>query len=196
MVIIGATDCQNKSDKELVQLSLQNQDYFLYLMKKYEAPLTRYIRRISNLDQDTIADILQEVFLKVYQNLNEFDQSLKFSSWIYRIAHNQLMSYYRKLKARPRIVTLEDDSKILDNLISNIDIEKEINNQLNRKVILRILKKLDFKYSEVLILRFLEDKSYEEISDILKKPIGTVATLINRAKKEFKKLLDKQNIEL
>ena len=196
MHITESRDCQNKNDKELVQLSLQNQDYFLCLMKKYEAPLTRYIRRISNLDQETIQDVLQEVFIKVYQNLNDFEQSLKFSSWIYRITHNQLMSHYRKVKARPQTIILEDDSKILDNLISNIDIEKEINNQLNREIILQTLNNLDFKYREVLILRFLEDKSYEEISDILKKPTGTVGTLINRAKKEFKKLLGKQKIEL
>ncbi|MEA2112539.1 MAG: sigma factor-like helix-turn-helix DNA-binding protein, partial [Patescibacteria group bacterium] len=63
--------------------------------------------------------------------------------------------------------------------------------ELKQEVFL-MLSKIDIKYREVLILKFLEEKSYREMSDILRKPEGTIATLINRAKKEFLKILEKQ----
>lgn len=177
---------QKLSDEELVRLTLKKQDIFLYLMQRYEQKLLRYIRRISNLDPDDAQDILQEVFIKTYNNLNDFDPSLKFSSWIYRITHNQVISNFRKLKARPQKILWDDNEEFIKNIASEFNLEKEIDGKLDRQVILQILDKLDFKYKETLELRFLEDKSYQEISDILKKPAGTVATLINRAKKQFK----------
>lgn len=192
--MISPQKCQGKTDVDLVNLTLANQEYFLCLMEKYKAPLLRYIRRISNFDPDTSEDILQDVFIKIYQNLNDFDTSLKFSSWTYRITHNQVISYYRKTKVRPQTVTIDDDKNLLNKLISNLDIEKDVNNIINQRLILNILSKIDIKYREVLILKFLEDKSYQEISDIIKKPLGTIATLINRAKKKFREELIKQDI--
>ena len=74
--------------------------------------------------------------------------------------------------------------------------EKEIDLITDKQLITDILNSLDYKYKEILELKFLEEKDYREISDILKKPLGTIATLINRAKKQFKKELIKQNIKL
>jgi len=177
----------NLSDAELVKLTLKDSENFLYLMQRYEAKLLRYIRRISNLNEDDAQDILQEVFIKVYNNLNNFDSSLKFSSWIYRITHNSVISNFRKLKARPQKILWDDNEDFIKNIASEFNLEKEIDGKLDREIILQILDKLDFKYKEVLELKFLEDKTYNEISDILKKPAGSVATLIHRAKKEFSK---------
>ncbi|MBU4536457.1 sigma-70 family RNA polymerase sigma factor [Patescibacteria group bacterium] len=93
-----SNELDKKTDGELVSLVLENSDYFLYLVRRYEQKLTRYIARISNLDKDDIEDVLQDIFIKVYKNLNGFDTSLKFSSWIYRITHNEVISNYRKFK--------------------------------------------------------------------------------------------------
>ena len=183
---------QDKTDEDLVILTLKDQDNFLYLMKRYESKLLRYVMRISNLDRHEAEDIIQEVFIKTYQNINDFDSSLKFSSWIYRITHNQVISNYRKTKARPQVITWEEKDNFLNNLASDFDLNKEIDLKYLKKDIYKILSKLDIKYREILILRFLEDKDYKEISDILKKPMGTVATLINRAKEQFKKKYEKQ----
>ncbi len=188
--------CQGKTDIDLVNLTLANQEYFLCLMDKYKEPLLRYIRRISSFNPDTTEDILQDVFIKIYQNLNDFDPSLKFSSWAYRITHNQVISHYRKTKARPQTVTIDDDKNLLNKLVSNLNIEKDVNNILNQRLIWKILNSLDIKYREVLILKFLEDKSYQEISDIIKKPLGTIATLISRAKEKFHQELIKQDIKI
>ncbi len=185
-----------KTDEELVNLALADQDYFLYIIKRYKGKLYNYIRRITNLDTEDIEDILQEVFIKVYQNLNDFDLDLKFSSWIYRIAHNQTISHYRRAKARPQGNAVELDDKLIKSLASDFNIEKNIDINLLRKGIYKILDNLDKKYNEVLVLKFFEEKNYKEISDIIKKPVGTVASLLNRAKDEFRKELAKQKIKL
>ena len=181
-------DPNKNSDEELVKLTLVNQDNFLFIMKRYESKLLRYILRISGIKKEDAEDLLQEVFIKVYENLNDFDQKLKFSSWIYRITHNMVIDNFRKMKVRPAIANFNEDinNKILANIKSDFDIFKEIDIKYLREGIEKVLKKMDRNYKEVLVLRFFEDKSYEEISDILKKPTGTVSTLINRAKKQFK----------
>ena len=181
-------DINKNSDEELVKLTLSNQDYFLFIMKRYKDKLLRYILRISNIKKEDAEDLLQEVFIKVYQNLNDFDQKLKFSSWIYRITHNIVIDNFRKIKARPEIANLDEEinDRVLENIKSDFNISREIDIKYLRDVMEKVLKKIDRKYREVLVLRFFEDKSYEEISDILKKPMGTISTLINRAKKQFK----------
>ncbi len=183
-------ELDNYSDEELVSLSLENQSNFAILIDRYEGLLKRYVFRISNFPQEDVEDVLQDVFIKVYQNLNAFNHKLKFSSWIYRITHNQVISQYRRNKARPQLDWQVDDD-FMNNLKSDIDIGKSLDDKILKNEVKEILNKMDYKYSQVLVLKFLEEKSYAEISDILKKPQGTVATLINRAKKQFKKELNK-----
>jgi RNA polymerase sigma-70 factor, ECF subfamily len=188
--------CVDKTDEELVGLSLTNQAYFVCLIKRYEAKLLRYIKRLSNFSLEDAEDILQEVFIKVYQNLNAFDPQLKFSSWIYRITHNQVISAFRKTKARPLVANWDVNDDWLKNFAADFDIKKEIDDKLLRKTITLILDKLDFKYSQILVLKFLENKSYKEISDILQKPEGTIAAMLFRAKKQFAKEIARQNIKI
>ena len=188
-------DINKLEDKELISLILQDQDNFAYLMNRYEAKLSRYIRRISGLRAEDAEDILQDVFIKTYQNINSFDKSLKFSSWIYRIAHNEVISNWRKKKARPEEATW-DVTDLLNNLADDTDMSKNIDIEYLRKNIDTILASMDMKYREVLILKFLEEKDYREISDILKKPMGTVATLISRAKKQFGQKIAELDIKL
>ena len=86
------------SDKQLVRRSLENPDEFLYLMKRCEKKLLRYIRRISTVRHEEAEDLLQNIFLKTYRNLNAFDQTLKFRNWAFRITHNAALNYVRKKK--------------------------------------------------------------------------------------------------
>lgn len=174
------------SDEKLVKLTLKNEDYFLYLMQRYEKQLLAYIHRLTNVSHEDAEDILQEVFIKIYQNLNDFDKGLKFSSWAYRITHNQIISHWRKIKARPKSIEGEYNENILQGLIFDLDIASELDKKYLNNYIRHSLRELDIKYKEVIILRFFEEKSYEEISDIIKKPKGTVATLLKRAKEQLK----------
>jgi len=185
-----------KTDEELVPLVLENQEYFLYLVRRYEEMLMRYIRRISGLAKEDSEDLLQDIFIKIYQNLNDFNTSLKFSSWEYRIAHNEVISNYRKVKARPKTISYNDDPVLINKLASNKDFIKEIEKEYDTKVIRKVLAKMDTKYREALILRFLEEKDYKEMSDILQKPIGTVGAMVNRGKGQFKKIVNSEGIDL
>ncbi len=176
-----------QSDLDLVKLTLENQENFLYLVQRYEKKLLRFIRRISGLNSDDAQDLLQEVFIKVYQNLNDFDQNLKFSSWLYRITHNQVVSNYRKNKSRPQLSLFDLDLESCESLISDFDASQNMDQKILRDKMSRALDGLDLKYKEVLVLKYLEDRSYEEISDIIKKPTSTVGTLLSRAKKNLEK---------
>jgi len=190
---------KNMSDEQLVQVSLKNQNCFYYLMKRYESRILRYIKRITNVSQEESADILQEIFIKVYRNLNGFNQKLKFSSWIYRIAHNEIINQYHKRKLYSAMISLNIEDNDANNLAEVVrdtpDVDDKYISRENAEKVREALTELPDKYREILILRFLEDKSYDEISHILRKPAGTVATLINRAKSKFRKIAEYHKLE-
>lgn len=176
---------QELEDSDLVRLSLADQDQFSHIISRYRDRLARYIRRLGAINNEDEEDILQDIFLKVYLNLNDFNQDLKFSSWIYRIAHNQVISHFRKRQVRPEAHSLPIDSEGLQLLAKDISLERQSDAILRHEAIATALQKIEPRHREVLILKFFEDKSYQEISDILKKPEGTVASLLNRAKKSL-----------
>ena len=191
---ISKDNCQKFNDEKLVKKSLKNIKYFACLFERYEKKLVRYILRISSFSEEEANDILQEVFLKIWKNLNKFDNSLKFSSWAYRIAHNTAVSEWKKSKSYGKDQQTKIDDELFQNLPSKIDLIKEFQKENNNKEIRKILSALPEKYSDVLVLKFLEEKNYNEISDILKKPPGTIATLIHRAKKAFRDETSRKNI--
>jgi RNA polymerase sigma-70 factor (ECF subfamily) len=175
-----------KTDRELVKFTLRDKNSYGYLMQRYEKKLMRYIIRLSGASKDDAEDILQGVFIKAYQKLNDFDINLKFSSWIYRITHNETVSYLRKSDSRPKILSPEKNSIMVNLLKKEPDLEKEIDRKKLAENINKIIYGLKRKYKEVLILKYIEEKDYREISDILKKPPGTVATLLKRGKEKLK----------
>ncbi len=193
--IIG-DDGTKLSDAELVKLTLSNQSNFVFLVDRYKGKLTSYVKRLTNANNEDAEDILQEVFIKVYLNLNAFNKDLKFSSWIYRITHNQVISGHRKIKARPEGYAVNLDDQLAKSLAADIDIKGTVDNKILRETINIVLDNLDPKYRDVIVLKFLEEKSYQEISDILKKPLGTVASLMNKAKQEFKLEFEKKNFKI
>jgi len=183
---------KTKADANLVKLTLKNPENFALIIEKYQKPFFYYIKRISNISDEDIEDELQEIFLKIYQNLNNYKTDLKFSSWVYRIARNHIISHYRKIKARPQKISndWEINESILQNIATDLNLADEMEHKLLAQKIKLTLDKLDLKYKEVLIYKFFEEKTYDEISDIIKKPTGTVGTLINRAKKQFIKIYE------
>ena len=94
--------CDNTTDEQLLELAKTNEQAFACLVDRYEKKLLSYIMRISNVNLQEAEDILQDAFIKAYTNINDFDSKLKFSSWMYRITHNEVISAYRKRKARPQ----------------------------------------------------------------------------------------------
>lgn len=172
------------TDEELVEL-VRSKDKELYaeIIKRYQKKLMRYVINITQ-DEDKAADIVQNTFIKAYINLNGFNIKKKFSSWIYRIAHNEAINLLNKYKKQ---LSLNQDMD-LDSGISLEDrlIEKELKNRAHF-----CLGQIPLHYREPLSLYFLEEKSYEEISDILRIPVNTVGTRINRAKILMRKICQK-----
>jgi len=173
---------QKATDEQLTGLSIKNPDNFGILISRYWKCLFRYVRRISYFEKEDIEDILQETFIKVYKNINSFDNSLKFSTWIYQITRNTVIDAIRKKSVRPQSAGLENDD-LMKIIKSNESPEKDIIFKEDLEKIKEVISELPIKYREVLVLRFLEEKTYEEMVDILKKPKGTVASLVNRGKK-------------
>jgi len=166
-------------------------------MVRYEAKLRRYIARLGVHSPDDQLDVLQDIFLKTYRNINGFDIKLKFSSWIYRIAHNETISWYRKKNVRPEGHLVGDSEEILGFIAASTEsADVEFDEQINAEVINQAILSLDKKYSEVILLRFFEHKDYEEISDILKIPVGSVGTLIHRGKKQLARAINTEHVRI
>lgn len=174
----------NQKDQALVKLISEQDDReaLKILIERYQAPLERYLFRIgvNNHDCD---DVLQNTMIKMYININSYNE-LKgtFSSWLYRITHNEAQSFFKKNK---RSLTVDDESW-WEAIKSDEDLGESANNSQLKGAISTALNKLNQKYSEPLTLHFLEGKSYQEISYILKIPTSTVGVRINRGKAKLK----------
>jgi RNA polymerase sigma-70 factor, ECF subfamily len=150
---------------------------------------TRLLRYASNLLRDTAdaEDVVQDSLLSAYKNINSFDPSKKFSSWIYRIVHNGAISKIRKVwRYLPMLPDFDWPS--------GEDLEDDYYKKELTETMKSCLDDLDLKYREVMILYYLEDNSYDEISDILRLPTSTVGVRLRRAKIKLKDICKKRNI--
>lgn len=153
-----------------------NVQAYAEVVARYEAPLLRYTVFLVH-DHASAEDIVQDTFIKAYRNLAGFNTRRKFSSWIYRIAHNTAMDMVKK--RQPVVIDQSDLNRLAT-------VEPKIAEQIDRQIlardISRCLAKIPPKYSAPIILYFIQHKSYSEISDILRIPTATVGVRINRAK--------------
>ncbi len=183
------------TDQELVALALKERAFFGNIVDRYQAKLRRYITRLGVKNPDDQEDVLQEIFIKVYRNLNSFDPSLSFSSWVYRIAHNEAVSWYRRLKVRPEGYLVADSEALLGLLAHDGEgPEVRAEREHDARSVQTALESLEEKYRVVLVLRYFEYLEYEDISHVLKVPVGTVGTLIHRAKKQLRQKLEALDI--
>jgi RNA polymerase sigma-70 factor (ECF subfamily) len=176
---------KNLTDEEIVKkVRLENQEFYALLMERYQAKLLRYANNLVK-DEQKAKDIVQEAFIKSFVNLNGFDTKKKFSSWIYRITHNVTLNSIKKYHREvPMLENFDFESE--ENL------EKDFSQKEIAIAVEKCLSKIPLLYSEPLALYYIEEKSYEEIGDILKIPQGTVATRISRSKLLMKKICQKK----
>lgn len=180
-----AINTTNFTDEQLVvKIRENNKELFSEVMHRYQTKLSHYLKKFFR-SQDELDDVLQEVFIKAYKNLYGFDVDKKFSSWIYRIAHNEAINHIKK-NSRKNISLDETEWEIVD---EKLDLHDEFDNKQLGEKIQRAMGELKQKYREPLILYFFEQKSYEEISDILRLPRNTVGILIMRGKSKLKDIL-------
>ncbi|MDQ5981844.1 MAG: hypothetical protein QG570_602 [Patescibacteria group bacterium] len=177
-------DLTTMSDSDIIKIvRTKDKEAYAEIIKRYQEKLMRYASYILGNEQMG-ADAVQEGFLNAYINLNRFDTEKKFSSWIYRIVHNEAINMLSKQKKHISMnYEIEKDS--------GLDIEDDfIKNEITNRTY-HCLDQMPIMYKGPLSLFYLEEKSYEEISDILRIPVGTVGTRINRAKGLMKKICQK-----
>lgn len=182
---------QDTSDEELARVVQKGDtETFGVLMERYQGKLLRYGRKFIS-DADNIEDIVQDVFIKAYQNIQSFDASQRFSPWIYRIAHN---AYVDALKKKARMpTTIFDFDTLLSHTIVEDPVAREREQKEIKEIVERGLDKLPPNYREILILYYIEEMDYKTIADILHIPIGTVGIRLKRGKEALKKAIGKEN---
>ena len=178
-------DIIEPTDEQLALLVQKGDgEKFGILMDRYEKKLFRYGKKFLS-DLDNIEDVVQEVFIKTYKNIQSFDPSQRFSPWIYRIAHNTFINAIKKNSRIP--LNFLDFDIILAHTADDDPAVKERERKEMAEIIDKGLEKLKPSYKEIIILYYLEELSYKEIADILQVPIGTVGIRIKRAKEILKK---------
>jgi RNA polymerase sigma-70 factor (ECF subfamily) len=176
----------DETDEALVaKIQKGNQRLFGVLIDRYQTKLMRYGKKFLN-SHDDIQDIVQDVFIKAYQNLKSFDTSRRFSPWIYRIAHNACINELRK-KSR-QFISVDFDTFFPHPIYVDPDVSEKEKADM-RHMLDKTLERLPPKYREVLVLHYYEDMAYKDIADILEVPMGTVSIRLKRAKESLKQLL-------
>ena len=158
------------------------------MMDAYQSRLYWHIRRLI-VDHDLAQDILQDTFIKAYQNFHQFKQDSQLYTWLYRIATNESLQQLNKLKRMQK--TDEDAEYYLQNLVAeNVESDAEEIQILLQKAI----QTLPEKQKLVFTMRYYEDLPYEEISQILDMSVGTLKTNYRYAKQKVEDFL-KANYE-
>lgn len=158
---------------------------FGVLVDRYHAKLDRYARKFVR-DSDESKDIVQEVFIKAYENIQSFDATRRFSPWIYRIAHNEFVNAIKKRSRGP--VFGMDFDVVFPHLVANESAEERALERDLRRELDACLDELDPKYREPLVLYYYEGLSYKDMADILRIPTSTVGVRLARGKAMLQKV--------
>jgi RNA polymerase sigma-70 factor, ECF subfamily len=189
-------DKNASSDQDLVAAALRDRQAYAQIVWRWQPILQRYLRRLLGHSAEATDDVLQDVFIKVYVNLNDYDHARPFGPWIYRITRNEALSFLRKRKAEPPLITGEDAQLIIERLSDGVDVQETSERLRIEEKVRASINQLDLRYRDVLVLRFLEEKGYDEIAEIMHVPSGTVATLINRGTKQLRSALQAIGINM
>lgn len=173
-------------DVTLVAAALQDRQAYGALVRRYEVRLARYVRRLLGHYGQMTEDVLQNGFIRAYLNLNDYDPARPFSPWIYRIMHNEALGQLRKQSAGIQTVAGEEAQLILERIADDVTPEISLQRSQSAEDLRAALRKLDRRYQDVLVLRYLEGMTYEEISEVLALPPGTVANNISRGLKKLR----------
>ena len=185
------------SDPEVVVLARKGSEAaYRELLSRYERPVFSLVFRMVR-DRETAEDLSQETFIKVLNNLDRYSPEFKFSSWLFKIANNLTIDHLRRrrvdtisIEGAPDAVTAESARATSIAVVSASESPlEELESRELGTAIERAIGKLRPEYRACIMLRHVEDKSYEEIAEIVKLPLGTVKTYIHRARHELRTAL-------
>ncbi len=182
------------NDNDIVKAVLAGeQNEFEKLVIKYQKAIVNYICNMTK-DYQTALDLSQDVFIKTYESLVSFDPQFKFSTWLYRIASNHTIDYFRKKKV-PALsfdapIQLKDGEIETDFGSDNITPLDDLRNKELGMALEKALGQISEEYRELIVMRHINGLSYNEIADVKNIPLGTVKTRIFRARRELLKLME------
>jgi RNA polymerase sigma-70 factor, ECF subfamily len=162
----------------------------------FSALVTRYQERVLNLvfrglgDHDAALDVSQEVFLKAYRGLARFQGESQFFTWLFRITMNETISARRRRDRRQRPLSLgredADGERVQDPPDTSFEPGAEAGRQDDLAMIQRAIATLDDEQAQVILLRDVDGRSYQEIAEVLELPLGSVKSKIHRARQALK----------
>jgi RNA polymerase sigma-70 factor (ECF subfamily) len=184
------------ADGELVKTAIAGREAsFEELVRRYQRPIAAYVYRMVG-DYDAALDLTQEVFIKVYNSLARYRSEFKFSTWIYKIAHNAAIDHLRRYAVRGQAVTSGFDTEHRDTPVEGrrLTPEQESERRERRSEVEMVVELLPRAYRELIVLRHSHDLSYDEIAEVTGLPLGTVKNRLFRAREAMRDLLIKRGI--
>ena len=188
-----STQNESLSDETICQMVVRgDSERFALLITRYEAKLLRYVIYLIH-DEVAAADVVQETFIKAYRNLQGFDTKLQFSSWIYRIAHNEAIN---SIKYSRRFVRTDvDDMEDMQHDVEpHMSIADKIDSDILHGDVVACMQKIPQRYRDVLILQYYENMKYSQIADVLRIPVSTVGVWASRGKGMLKKICQQKGV--
>lgn len=191
-----ASESSLEDDRYVKRAIGGDQDAFKLLMNKYQKPLYYHIvKMVKNHEQ--VEDIIQESFVKAFSNLDSYNTNYAFSTWLYRITTNHTIDYLRKKKLQTTSINepiRAKDGEMQFQIVGNAETDRKIIRKERKKIVSDAIENLPEKYREVIQMRHLEEMSYQEISEELDLPLGTVKAHIFRAREMlYKALIDRKD---
>ena len=178
------SNTQILEDSELVKEILTGKlELFEEILNRYERQILVYTKRLLNGNQHDSEDATSETFFKCYKNIASYNESYKFSSWLYRIAHNTAVNIIR---SKSNLFFFDTDS------FWQIPNPTKDESPITKDELEKVLDSLKFEEKNILILFYLNEKSLREIGDILKITDNSVAQKLSRARKKAKEIITKQ----
>lgn len=172
------------SDRDLVATAVTGSEGdFEELVRRYQRPISAYVYRMVG-NYDSALDLTQEIFMKVYASLDRYRSEFKFSTWIYKIAHNAAVDHLRRTTAREQSLFrgTECDQYELPIESGKISPEVESERKERSQEIEAVVRTLPTAYRELIVLRHAQDLTYEEIVEVTGLPLGTVKNRLFRAR--------------
>lgn len=184
MTAYALQNLKQRSDGELILDSIGGKEEgFEELVLRYQRPITGYVFRMLG-DYESSLDVTQEVFIKVYKSLSRYSSEYKFSTWLYRIAHNAAIDHMRRNSISAQSLETEnaDGTYQLQIESPNPSPEQDRERSEWRTEIDEVVKRLPEAYRHLILLRHSQDLSYDEIAEITDLPLGTVKNRLFRAR--------------
>jgi RNA polymerase sigma-70 factor (ECF subfamily) len=183
------------SDQQLVRRALKGDERaFEELVRRYQRPILNFIARMVG-NYDLALDLSQDVFVKAFVALRSYNENFKFGSWLFKIASNTVIDHLRKggpaLSSLDKPVSTEDDEVQLEFASTGLVPEEELEQTETREILVQLIKQLPEAYREMIVMRHVNELSYEEMADIAALPLGTVKNRTFRAREMLRRMIEK-----